>query len=59
MSTNRMRIVTPSRRELLFGAGMGLGSVALSAMMAAQGPHHKAKAKNCIFLLMVCSMSVR
>lgn len=52
MSTNRMRIVTPSRRELLFGGGMGLGSVALSAMMAAQGPHHKAKAKNCIFLLM-------
>jgi len=31
---------------------MGLGSVALSAMMAAHGPHHKAKAKNCIFLLM-------
>lgn len=52
MSTNRMRIVTPSRRELLFGTGMGLGSVALSAMMSAQGPHHKAKAKNCIFLLM-------
>jgi uncharacterized protein (DUF1501 family) len=52
MFTKQMRIATPSRRELLFGGGMGLGSVALSAMMAAQGPHHKAKAKNCIFLLM-------
>ena len=46
MSTNL------SRRQLLLGSGMGLGSVALSAMMAEQGPHHKAKAKNCIFLLM-------
>ncbi len=46
MSTNL------SRRHLLLGSGMGLGSVALSAMMAEQGPHHKAKAKNCIFLLM-------
>ena len=52
MSINRMRIATPSRRELLFGGGMGLGSVALSAMMATRGPHHKARAKNCIFLLM-------
>jgi uncharacterized protein (DUF1501 family) len=46
MSTNL------SRRHLLLGSGMGLGSVALSAMMAEQGPHHKVKAKNCIFLLM-------
>ena len=46
MSTNL------SRRHLLLGSGMGLGSVALSAMMAEQGPHHKSKAKNCIFLLM-------
>ena len=46
MSTNL------SRRHLLLGSGMGLGSVALSAMMAEQGPHHQAKAKNCIFLLM-------
>ncbi|MBI2684712.1 MAG: DUF1501 domain-containing protein [Acidobacteria bacterium] len=52
MSTRSMRIATPSRRDLLFGGGMGLGSIALSAMMSAQGPHHKARAKNCIFLLM-------
>jgi hypothetical protein len=45
-----------NRRELLFGTGMGLGSIALQAM--AGGPlspkpgHHQAKAKNCIFLLM-------
>jgi len=31
---------------------MGLGPVALSAMLSAQSAHHKAKAKNCIFLLM-------
>lgn len=33
---------------------MGLGSVALSAMLAAEDkkPHHASKAKNCIFLLM-------
>lgn len=47
-----------SRRELLFGPGMGLGSIALTAMMARGGTlapkaqHHKARAKNCIFLLM-------
>lgn len=52
MSTKNMRIAMPSRRDLIFGGGMGLGSVALSAMMAPQGPHHQAKAKNCIFLLM-------
>lgn len=46
MSTNL------SRRQLFLGTGMGLGSVALSAMMAEHGPHHKSKAKNCIFLLM-------
>ena len=40
-----------SRRDLILGGGMGLGAVALSAM-SAQGPHHKARAKNCIFLLM-------
>lgn len=50
-----MRIARPSRREFVFGSGMGLGSVALSAMLAerAQGAaHHAAKAKHCIFLLM-------
>ena len=50
-----------SRRELLFGGGMGLGAVALSALLAEQAsagpltpkaPHHPAKAKHCIFLLM-------
>ncbi|MFN9264985.1 MAG: DUF1501 domain-containing protein [Acidobacteriota bacterium] len=55
MSTNL------SRRELLFGGGMGLGTVALSALLAEQAsagpltpkaPHHPAKAKHCIFLLM-------
>ncbi|MFN9543269.1 MAG: DUF1501 domain-containing protein, partial [Alphaproteobacteria bacterium] len=55
MSTNL------SRRELLFGGGMGLGTVALSALLAEQAsagpltpkaPHHPAKSKHCIFLLM-------
>jgi hypothetical protein len=58
-----LRAVTPSRREFLFNGGMGLGSIALSALLAesearanpppaATGPHHAAKAKRCIFLLM-------
>jgi hypothetical protein len=52
----------PSRREFLFNSAMGLGSVALTAMLAAEGKagsvlapkpkHHAAKAKRCIFLLM-------
>jgi hypothetical protein len=52
MST-RILTARPSRREFLFGPGMGLGTVALSALMAQdQKPHHAAKAKQCIFLLM-------
>ena len=53
-----VRTASVSRREILFGPGMGLGSIALTAMMArggtlaAKAPHHRAKAKNCIFLLM-------
>ncbi|MCY4584977.1 MAG: DUF1501 domain-containing protein [Bryobacterales bacterium] len=52
----------PSRRELLYHSGMGLGAIALSAMLqkdraqagvlAPRRAHHEAKAKNCIFLLM-------
>lgn len=61
MSTN----LTPSRREALFGLGAGLGSVALSALLAressaaenpgplaAKPPHLPAKATRCIFLMM-------
>ena len=57
--------MSPSRRETLFGLGTGLGSVALSALLAddaraapAAGPlspkptHGPAKAKACIFLMM-------
>jgi hypothetical protein len=57
-----MLTATPSRRELLFGGGMGLGAIALSALIAQEQaragtldpkkPHHTAKAKRCIFLLM-------
>jgi hypothetical protein len=57
-----MLTASPTRRELLFNAGMGLGTVALTAMLTEQAraasalaprtPHHSAKAKNCIFLLM-------
>jgi len=52
-----------TRREMLYGSGMGLGAVALSALLADEAraadgvlrpkaPHHPAKAKRCIFLLM-------
>jgi len=53
----------PSRRDLLFHGGMGLGSIALSALLTGEKaqaaaalsprkPHHPARAKQCIFLLM-------
>ena len=50
------------RREFLFNGGMGLGAIALSTLLAEDDaragvldpkrPHHPAKAKRCIFLLM-------
>ena len=53
---------TPSRREFLYHSGMGLGAIALSALLqgdrASASPlapkrrHHAAKARSCIFLLM-------
>jgi len=52
-----------TRREMLYSSGMGLGAVAFSALLADEvraadgvlhpkAPHHPAKAKRCIFLLM-------
>ncbi|MEM6366181.1 MAG: DUF1501 domain-containing protein [Planctomycetota bacterium] len=43
-----------NRRDALFGAGAGLGSVALAAMAHGQNAaaHHSPKAKRCIFLMM-------
>lgn len=50
-----------NRRQFLFHGGMGLGAIALSALLAEEAkagvlapkrPHHAAKAKRCIFLLM-------
>ena len=56
---------TPTRREALYGLGAGLGSVALTSMLAdamladsrlqageVGQTHHPAKAKRCIFLMM-------
>lgn len=51
------------RRSFLFGSGMGLGSIALQSLLASEErsgsgvlaqkpPHHAAKARKCIFLLM-------
>lgn len=52
----------PSRREFVYHSGMGLGAVALSALLqgdtaraselSPRKGHHDAKAKSCIFLLM-------
>src|SRR5215471_6624740 len=65
MSTKpRNLIAAPSRREFLYHGGMGLGAVALSALiaqdraraairpLAPKKPDFPAKAKHCIFLLM-------
>jgi len=47
---------TPSRRDVLFGLGAGLGTVALTSMLqgapALTATHHPARAKRCIFLMM-------
>jgi hypothetical protein len=40
-----------TRRQLLFDAYLGLGGLAFSSLLQA-APHHKSKAKNCIFLFM-------
>jgi hypothetical protein len=57
-----MLFAPPTRRDVLFGPGMGLGAIALSALLGQQRaqagpahvakPHFPAKAKSCIFLLM-------
>ncbi|MEM0897193.1 MAG: DUF1501 domain-containing protein [Verrucomicrobiota bacterium] len=56
MSAEKPLFASPNRREFLFGAGAGLGSVALTSMLGAaegvNGPHHTARAKRCIFLFM-------
>ena len=62
MRKSSMITATPTRREFLFHSGMGLGAIALSSLLADEAraagalapkpPHHKAKAKHCIFLLM-------
>jgi len=61
MSTSKMVTAQPSRRDVLFGGGMGLGAVAMSALLGQEAragalsprkPHHAAKASSCIFLLM-------
>lgn len=55
-------VAVPARREFLYQLASGLGCVALSSILhqeeiragvlAARPPHHPAKAKACIFLLM-------
>src|SRR4030095_5890815 len=57
-----VRMATPDRREFIFQLAAGIGSVALSSLirqdevragiLAAKKPHHPAKARACIFLLM-------
>ncbi|MDZ4797362.1 MAG: DUF1501 domain-containing protein [Bryobacteraceae bacterium] len=59
-----MIVARPSRRDVLYRGGMGLGAIALSSLLADEAratgsdaltpkpPHHPAKAKHCIFLLM-------
>jgi hypothetical protein len=51
----------PTRRDFLYGLGSSLGSVALTALLAEEasaatgvstGPHHPARAKQVIFLMM-------
>ena len=57
MKTSSQNLVASlTRREALYGLSGGLGSLAFSSMLQAegssQGVHHPAKAKRCIFLFM-------
>ncbi len=57
MKTSSHHFATPARRDVLFGLGAGLGSVALSSLLhgadaALKVVHHPARAKRCIFLMM-------
>jgi hypothetical protein len=54
MRNMKPTLVSPTRREALFGMGAGLGSVALTAMTHAEVDsfHHAPRAKHCIFLMM-------
>lgn len=54
MTHQNITPVKPSRRDVLFGLGAGLGSVALTSLLHAEEnqPHHNARAKRCIFLMM-------
>ncbi len=53
-------MLASTRREALFGIGTGLGSVALTALLAdesarplaARAGHHRARATRCLFLMM-------
>ena len=54
MTTAQNLIAKPTRRDALFGFGAGLGSIALTSLAQGESgiPHHAAKAKRCIFLMM-------
>ncbi|MCA9119561.1 MAG: DUF1501 domain-containing protein [Planctomycetaceae bacterium] len=54
MCTSLNTIATPTRRDALLGLSAGLGSIALASMGygSEPRPHHAAKAKRCIFLMM-------
>ncbi len=54
-SSSQNLVANLSRREALYGLGVGLGSLAFSSMLRAErvpGVNHPAKAKRCIFLMM-------
>jgi hypothetical protein len=58
MKSNSQNLVARlTRREALYGIGVGLGPLAFSSMLRAEGGgsrgvHHPARAKRCIFLMM-------
>ena len=61
--SNKHSYAAPNRRDLLYGFGAGLGSIALTSLLQADDPtsagsphsgksHHPPRAKRCIFLMM-------
>ena len=56
-------LAVPTRRDILYGFGAGIGSLALTSLLNADSPpqadssqptkaHHPPRAKRCIFLMM-------
>ncbi len=54
MNNPEIAFATPTRREALLSFGAGFGALAAASVLHADElkPHHTARAKRCVFLMM-------